>query len=61
MVVMPNSRCIFFSSLRSCTRSLASRLDSGSSMQMMRGPGDEGAGDGHALLLTAGQLTRPPF
>ena len=35
-----------------------SRLPVGSSARMQRRLGDQGAGDGHALLLAAGELGR---
>ena len=45
-------------SARISSRSLASRFDSGSSISTQRRLDDDGARDGDALLLAAGQLAR---
>ena len=45
-------------SVRICTRSLASRLDSGSSMRNTFGVAHDRAAHGHALALAAGQVRR---
>ena len=55
---MPRRRWMRRISARIAPRSLASRLDSGSSKQQHLGLHDQGAGQGDPLLLAAGQLVR---
>ena len=57
---MPSRRWMRRISPRICTRSLASRFESGSSNSSTLGLHDQGAGERDALLLTAGELVRVP-
>ena len=58
IVVVPTVRWIWRSSICISSRSLASRLDSGSSSSRMLRPDHQRAGQRHALLLAARQLAR---
>ena len=54
-VVVPSRSCSWFSAARMDTRSLASRLDSGSSIRNAGGLADDRPAHRHALPLAAGQ------
>ena len=58
---MPRRWCRRFRSPRTCTRSFASRFDSGSSSRNACGLADQRAPHRDALTLAAGELRRPPL